>query len=165
MDRLTDGEAVVSHARTAGTALGGWFRATLLDALIVGLLWLVGLLWIGVPLAPLWAVLAGLFQFVPGVGAVLGVCGPAVAAFFSSIDHDLDKLWWVLGLYALIAVTDGLLIQPLLLKRTTRVPWWAALLGPIAGGILLPPWGALLAAPLLAVVFAFRKPRVASPKD
>ena len=65
----------MGHARTAGTALGGWFRATLLDAAIVGLMWLVGLLWIGVPFAPLWAVVGGLCQFVPGVGAVLGVCG------------------------------------------------------------------------------------------
>ena len=153
------GSGGTNPARTAGTALGGWFRATLMDAVIVGLLWLVGLLGIGVPLAPLWALLGALFQFVPGVGAVLGVCGPAVAAVFSSNSNSFDKLWWVLGLYAFIAVIDGLLIQPLMLKRTTRVPWWAALLGPIVGGILLPPWGALLAPPLLAVVFAFRKPQ------
>lgn len=152
---------VSGGARTAGSALGGWFKATLLDALIVGVMWLAGLLWIGVPFAPLWAVLAAMFQFVPGVGAVLGVCGPAVAAVFASNDNSFEKLWWVLGLYAVIAVTDGLLIQPLLLKRTTRVPWWAALLGPVVGGILLPPWGALIAPPVLAVVFAFRKPRVA----
>ena len=120
-------------------------------------MWLLGLLWIGVPFAPLWAMLGALFQFVPGVGAVLGLCGPAVAAVFN--DNSFTKLWWVLGLYAVIAIADGLLIQPLLLKRTTLVPWWAALLGPIVGGILLPPWGALLAPPLLAVFFAFRKPK------
>ncbi len=145
------------HLQTAGDALGGWFRAALLDALVVGALWLVGLLWIGVPFAPLWAVLGALFQFVPGIGAVLGVCGPAVAAVFSTNDNSYDKLWWVLGLYGFIAIADGLLIQPLLLKRKTRVPWWAALLGPIVGGILLPPWGALIAPPLLAVFFSLRR--------
>lgn len=148
-----------NYSRRAGAALGGWFRATLLDAAIIGVMWLVGLLWIGVPFAPLWALLGALFQFVPGVGAVLGVCGPVVAAAFSTNDNDFSKVWWVLGLYAVIAITDGVLIQPLLLKRQTRVPWWAALLGPILGGILLPPWGALLAPPILAVVFAFRRPR------
>ena len=154
-------EREANYSRRAGAALGGWFRATLLDAAIVGSMWLVGLLWIRVPFAPLWALLGALFQFVPGVGAVLGVCGPAVAAVFSTNDNDFSKLWWVLGLYAIIAVTDGLLIQPLLLKRQTRVPWWAALLGPILGGVLLPPWGALLAPPILAVVYAFRRPRPA----
>ncbi len=143
----------------ASRALGGWLRATLLDALLVGLMWLLGLLWIGVPFAPLWALIGGLCQFVPGVGAVLGVCGPAVAAVFATDDNDFTKLWWVLGLYAIIAIADGLVVQPLLLKRQTRVPWWAALLGPIVGGILLPPWGALIAPPLLAIAFSFRKPR------
>ena len=41
--------------------------------------------------------------------------------------------------------------------RTTRVPWWAAFLGPIVLGIIIPFWGVLLAPPLLAVIFAFRK--------
>jgi predicted PurR-regulated permease PerM len=31
------------------------------------------------------------------------------------------------------------------------------MLGPIVGGILLPPWGALIAPPVLAVIFAFRR--------
>ncbi len=155
MDQTNGGDQL----SRAGKAVSGWLRATLLDAVAVGLMWLLGLLWIGVPFAPLWAVIGGLCQFVPGIGAVLGVCGPAVAAVFATSDNDFTKFWWVLGLYAVIVVVDGLLIQPLLLKRQTRVPWWAALLGPIVGGILLPPWGALIAPPLLAIAFSFRKPR------
>ena len=143
----------------AGGALLGWWRATTLDALIVGVMWFIGLSLIHVPWAPLWALIGAVCQFVPGIGTALSVCGPAIAAFFASVDTDLDKLWWTLGLYAVIAVVDGLLVQPLLLKRQTLVPWWAAMLGPIAGGILLPPWGALLAPPLLAVVFALRRGR------
>ncbi len=146
-----------SSLRTAGGALLGWWRATTLDALAVGLMWWVGLYFIHVPWAPLWALVGAVCQFVPGIGTAVSVCGPAIAAFFASVDTGLDKLWWTLGLYALIAIADGLVIQPVLLKRQTLVPWWAALLGPIAGGILLPPWGALLAPPLLAVVFALRR--------
>lgn len=146
-----------NHLRTAGTALLGWWRATTLDALFVGAMWLVGLWLIHVPLAPLWALVAALCQFVPGIGQTISVCGPAITAFFASVDTDLDKLWWTLGLYAVIVILDGLVVQPLLLKKQTLVPWWAAMLGPIVGGILLPPWGALIAPPLLAVIFAFRR--------
>lgn len=146
-------------ARRAGSALMGWWRATTLDALIVGSMWLIGLLLIGVPWAPLWAIVGAVCQFVPGIGTTISVCGPAIAAFFISVDTGLDKLWWTLGLYAFIVIVDGLVVQPMLLKRQTRVPWWAALLGPIVGGILLPPWGALLAPPVLAVVYALRRPR------
>ena len=154
----TNTEAANSLQR-AGGALLGWWRATTLDALIVGTVWLMGLWFIRVPWAPLWAFVAALCQFVPGIGQSLSVCGPAVSAALASSSTGFDKLWWTLGLYALIVIVDGLVVQPLLLKRQTRVPWWAALLGPVAGGILLPPWGALLAPPVLAVVFAFRRNR------
>lgn len=148
-----------NHLKTAGFALLGWWRAATLDALCVGLLWFVGLYFIHVPWAPLWALVAAVCQFVPGIGTALSVCGPAIAAFFASIDTGYDKLWWTLGLYAFIAIVDGLLIQPLLLKRSTLVPWWAAMLGPVVVGILLPPWGALIAPPVLAVIFALRNGR------
>lgn len=152
-----------SHLQVAGGALLGWWRATTLDALFVGAMWFIGLSFIHVPWAPLWALIGAVCQFVPGIGTALSVCGPAIAASFASMNTGLDKLWWTLGLYAVIAVVDGLLVQPLLLKRQTLVPWWAAMLGPIAGGILLPPWGALLAPPLLAVVFALRRSRSRVP--
>ena len=50
------------------------------------------------------------------------------------------------------------MIGPYVLHRTTKVPWWAAFLGPIVLGIVIPFWGVLLAPPLLAIIFAFRKP-------
>ena len=159
-NRSTEPGAGALHV--AGGALLGWWRATTLDALIVGCMWFVGLYFIHVPWAPLWALVGAVCQFVPGIGTALSVCGPAVAASFASMDTGFDKLWWTLGLYAVIAIVDGLLVQPLLLKRETLVPWWAALLGPIVGGIALPPWGALLVPPLLAIVFAFRKRKAAA---
>jgi hypothetical protein len=41
-----------SHARTTGTALKNWFIAQCYDSLAVALLWLVGLLIIGIRLGP-----------------------------------------------------------------------------------------------------------------
>jgi predicted PurR-regulated permease PerM len=52
---------------------------------------------------------------------------------------------------------DGFLLQPYLMKRTTRVPIWASILTPIVLGILIPFWGVLLSAPLLAVVYAYKE--------
>jgi predicted PurR-regulated permease PerM len=59
-------------------------------------------------------------------------------------------------LYAGIAVVDGFLLQPYLMKRVARVPMWASILTPIVLGILIPFWGVLLAPPLLAVVYAYK---------
>ncbi len=147
----------VRVARTAGTALVNWWRAATLEGLCVGILWWIGLTLLHVPLAPLWAMIAALAAFIPHLGGVLSVIGPVLAVSFSG--HDFYRLVWVLGLYAIIVVLDQLLIQPLLLKKTTRVPIWASILFPIVLGIVIPFWGVLLAPPLLAVFYAFRKPR------
>lgn len=145
------------HTRTTGTALKNWFRAQCFDSAAVALLWLVGLLIIGIPWAPLWALLAGLLQFVPHIGGPLALVFPAILGAFSS-DHM--RFFYVLILFAVIMVTDGFFLQPYFMKRTAKVPFWAALLTPIAIAILIPAWWAiLLAPPLLAVVYAFRRKR------
>jgi predicted PurR-regulated permease PerM len=150
----------LDHVRTTGSALKNWLIAQTLDALAVGLLWLVGLLIIGVPWAPLWAFLGAIFQFVPNLGAILGLIGPLIAAFASD---KPDRWIYVLILYAVIAATDGFWLQPYLMKRTSKVPMWASIVVPIALGIVIPFWGVLLAPPLLAVVYAYvrREERVA----
>ena len=145
-----------SHLRTAGTALVGWWRAATLDALIVGAMWLVGLELIRVPGAPFWALLGAALQFIPVYGSMLALVGPVLAVFFKGSD-DWWRLGLVLGLYGLIMVLEGLVIGPYVLHRTTKVPWWAAFLGPIVLGIVIPFWGVLLAPPLLAVIFAFKR--------
>ncbi len=144
---------------TAGGALLGWWRAATLDAAIVGVLWLIGLELLHVPLAPLWAALGALCQFIPSVGGMLAVIGPVLSVALSvRTSEDWYRLGYVLGLYGVIAILEGLVIGPYVLHRTTRVPWWAAFLGPIVLGILIPPWGVLIAPPLLAIIFAFRRP-------
>src|SRR5207248_565979 len=142
------------HLRTAGGALKRWFIATCYDAAAVAVLWLVGLWIIGVPLAPFWALLGGAFQFVPNFGPILSIVGPALALLLSGADGM--KFIYLLILYAVIAVTDGLFLQPYLYKRQTKVPIWASLVTPIVLGMIIPFWGVLLAPPLLAIVWAFR---------
>lgn len=143
------------HARITGHALKNWAIAQLQDSVVVGLLWWLGLYLLKVPLAPFWAVCAAVLQIVPHVGPVLGLLGPVLAAWihWGSLEHSL----YVLMLYAGIVIVDGFLLQPYLMKRTTRVPIWASILTPIVLGVLIPFWGVLLSAPLLAVVYAYKE--------
>ena len=148
---------------TAGVALLSWLRAASIEALCVAAMWLAGLLLLRVPLAPVWALVAGLMAFVPNIGGVVALIGPALTILFSG--HDEMRFWYLLGLYAVIVVIDQLVLQPMLMKKATRVPIWASILVPIMLGVLIPFWGVLLAAPLLAVVYAFRKPKEVSPRS
>ncbi len=142
------------HLRTTGSALKNWATAQLQDSLAVGTLWLIGLYVAHVPWAPLWAVIAAVLQIVPHLGPVLGLFGPLLAAAITWRDweHPLS----VLILYAMIVAVDGLLLQPYIMRRTAKVPIWASILAPIVLGILWPFWGVLVAAPLLAVVYAYK---------
>ena len=145
------------HLRTTGSALKNWALAQLLDSLAAGILWLIGLYILRIPLAPMWAVLAAVFQIVPHFGPILGLLGPVITATITFRDwqHPLG----VLGLYGVIALLDGLLLQPYIMKRTAKVPLWASITVPIMLGILWPFWGVLVAPPLLAVVYAYRARR------
>ncbi|HTW45646.1 MAG TPA: AI-2E family transporter [Acidobacteriaceae bacterium] len=146
-----------THVRTAANALFNWWKAVTIEALCVALMWWIGLMLLHVPLALVWALIGGLMTFVPHYGGVITVIFPVMAVLFSG--HDVYRLGLVLGLYALIVVVDQLVLQPVLLKRTNRVPLWASIFVPIALGIIIPFWGVLLGPPLLAVIYAFKKPR------
>jgi predicted PurR-regulated permease PerM len=145
---------MANHLRITGAALKNWAIAQAQDSLCVGVLWWLGLYVLHVPWAPLWAFLAAVLQIVPHFGPILGLVGPTLAAIVRWLDweHPLG----VLILYAIIVVIDGLLLQPYLMRRTAKVPIWASILAPIVLGFVWPFWGILLAAPLLAVVYAYK---------
>jgi len=143
------------HARLTAGALKNWAIAQFQDSVAVALLWWIGLYLLKVPWAPFWALLAAVLQIVPHIGPVLSVLGPALAAAIHW--KDLEHSLYVLILYAIIVVIDGFLLQPYIMKRTARVPIWASLLTPIVLGILIPFWGVLISAPLLAVVYAYKE--------
>ena len=153
--------ATPNPAAKADRALLNWWRAVTLDALLVGILWWVGLTLLYVPLAPLWALLAGMAQLVPHIGGMLGLIGPTLSLLFAG--GGWQQFGLLLCLYAAVVLIDQLLLQPWLMKRSARVPIWASIFGPIVLGIIIPFWGVLLAPPLLAVVFAFLQPK--APKQ
>jgi len=142
------------HLRTTGRALKNWAIAQALDSLAVGALWLVGLYILHVPWAPLWALLAAVLQIVPHFGPILTLAVTVMAAAISQRDwaHPLG----VLILYAVVAVLDGFVLQPYLMRRTARVPIWASIVVPIVLGIVWPFWGILVSPPLLAVIYAYK---------
>ena len=146
-----------THLRTTGSALRNWFIATLQDAAAVGAMWLIGLLILRVPLAFVWAIIGGACQFIPNFGPLIAVIGPALSTLFTSQSDAMMHLLYVFMLYAIIAVIDGLVLQPYLMKRSNKVPIWASIFSPIALGIVIPFWGVLLAPPLLAVIYAFKR--------
>lgn len=145
------------HVRTTVSALRHWAIAQLQDSIAVGILWLIGLLILRVPGAPLWAVLAAVLQIIPHFGPILGLLGPVLSAALRW--QDWQHPLYVLILYAVIVVVDGFVLQPYIMRRVARVPMWASIFVPLILGFVIPFWGFLLAPPLLAVVYAYKARR------
>ena len=145
------------HVRITASALKHWAIAQLQDSLAIGLLWLLGLWILRIPWAILWALLAATLQIIPHFGPILSLLGPVLAAVLRW--QDWQHPLYVLILYAVIIVVDGLLLQPYIMRRATRVPIWASILVPLILGFLIPFWGFLLAPPLLAVFYAYKARR------
>src|SRR5713226_1843721 len=120
------------HIKIAGGAVWGWLVAQFLDSLTVGALWFVGLLLVKMswPLALLWAVVGAVCQFIPHFGPVLGLIGPGMTAAAKVTSHweHYEQLLYVLILYAVIMVVDGLFLQPYFMRRKAKVPMWASIL-------------------------------------
>ncbi len=142
------------HANLTLGALRRWLIAQCYDSLLVSGLWLAALLWLQVPWAPFWALLAGALQFIPHFG-------PLLALARAGHGHAVQRC--AAGALALVSGSlrgdchvDGFLLQPYLMHRQNRVPFWASLLTPLLLGIVFPFWGVLLAPPLLAVIYAYR---------
>lgn len=143
------------HLQITFGALKNWFIAQCYDSLAVAAMWLIALLILHVPFALFWAFLGGALQFIPNIGAVLSLIGPALAILFTGANWE--RFVGLLIAYAIIMVVDGLVLQPYLMKRQNRVPIWASILAPIVLGFIIPFWGVLLAPPLLAVIYAYRR--------
>lgn len=152
---------VGEHFRITGGALKRWFLAQTYDAAAVAGLWFVGLLILGFGMTGslIIAILAFFLQYIPHFGPVLTV---AIAGLTGLIAGGFDRFLFVLTLYAVVVVVDGLVLQPMIMKRTARVPVWASILAPLVLGFFFSFWGVLLAAPLLAVVYAYRRMGVTS---
>jgi len=141
------------HTEITLGALRQWLKAQLQDCLIVAALWMVILLALHVPFAVAWALLGGLLQFIPGIGMVIALIGPVLSLLFARAEWM--RLIELLGAFAVLAAFEGLVLQPYLLRRQTRIPFWVSLLVPIVMGVLIPFWGVLLAPPMLAVIWAY----------
>jgi predicted PurR-regulated permease PerM len=134
----------------AGEALWAWTAGQALDMLVVGVLSGVGLWLIGVPLALVLGVLAGLFNFVPYIGAIVGAIPAVLIAFSVSSTAGLETI----ALYLVIQGFEGNVMAPMIQKQAVHLPPGLTILSQTAfGGILGIP-GLIFATPLTAALLA-----------
>lgn len=132
----------------ATATLRNWLYGQGIGMLIIAITSYIGLAIIGVPLAPLLALIAGLTDFVPYVGPVIG----AAAALLVALGEGWNTALWVGVLFAGLQLIQGNVIEPLIQRHTTRLPPALTILSQTVLGTLFGALGVALATPLLAVV-------------
>ena len=129
-----------------GSTLQLWFLGQFADMLVVAVLTGTGLFLLGVKLAMTLALIAGLFNFVPYIGALAG----AVPAIAVAVAQGPQVAVYTALLYAAVQTLEGNFIAPLIQKRTIDLPPALTILSQTVLGSLFGIMGLILATPLTA---------------
>jgi len=129
-----------------GSTLQLWFLGQFADMAVVTVLTGAGLFLLGVPLAVTLAMIAGLFNFVPYIGALAG----AVPALAVAVGRSPQTAIYVAILFAVVQTLEGNIIGPLIQKRTVDLPPALTILSQTVLGTLFGVMGLILATPLTA---------------
>ena len=135
------------------TALTGWLLGQLLSMVFIGVVTAVGLWLLGVPLAMVLGVIAGVLNFVPNVGPILA----GVPAGLLALTLGPAQFGWVVGLYLAVQVLQNNVLTPLVQRRAASLPPAVLLVGQVLAGTWAGLLGLTLAAPLIAAVIVVVK--------
>jgi len=141
---------VTELARESDEVLGAFFRGQLLVMLGLGTIYTLGLWIVGLDLALLVGLIAGLVSFVPYLGFIVGILLAGVLALIQF--HDMGHLLGVVGVFAVGQAVEGMLLTPLLVGERIGLHPVAVIFAVLAGGQLFGFFGVLLALPVAAVI-------------
>lgn len=141
---------VTRLASECDEVLGGFFRGQLLVMLSLGMIYSVGLWLLGLELALLIGLVAGIASIVPYLGTVLGLGSALIAALF-----QFGEMWPLVGVaivFGLGQMLEGMLLTPTLVGDRIGMHPVAVIFAVLAGGQLFGFVGVLLALPAAAVI-------------
>ncbi len=124
---------------------------TTVFAVITGFADTLLLLWLDIPLAVLWGLLAAICNYIPYVGFVIGLIPPALLALLIG---DWPLMLTVVVAFILLNSLFTSLIQPYFVGDAVGVSMPVTLVALVFWGWVLGPLGAILAIPLTLLVKA-----------
>ncbi len=130
--------------------LGGFLRGQFIDATIIGILATIALWILGVDYFALIGVFAGLTNLIPYVGPLMGAVAALTVVIIKGGGTTLIIL--VAVAFALIQLTDNVLVQPLVVAKNVDLHPLTVLLVVIIGGQFFGILGMLLAVPAVSII-------------
>lgn len=144
-------EAVIKKlAVESDLVLAAFLRGQFMVMIALGIIYSVGLKIIGLELALLIGMLAGLVSFVPYLGFIVGIVVAGVAMLLQT--QDIMQLWPLLIVFGVGQALEGMLLTPVLVGDKIGLHPVAVIFAVLAGGQLFGFVGILLALPVAAII-------------
>jgi predicted PurR-regulated permease PerM len=139
---LDDAATRISRYLLAQSGINGAF----------GLIIATGLYLIGIPNAPLWGLLCALLRFIPYLGVWIGAVFPIVLSFVVPDGYYAARPFLTIGMFVLLEIVAGNVIEPLLFGSRTGVSPLAILVSAVFWTWLWGGIGLLLSTPLTVLL-------------
>jgi predicted PurR-regulated permease PerM len=130
-----------------GRTMQYWLLGQLVSMVLVGTVTTLGLWAIGIPLALILGLIAGLSEFIPIVGPILAF----VPAALIGLSMGTETFLWVVVLYLILQQLEGNVIMPLVQKRAVDLPPPLTITAVFVGSATFGLLGMFVATPLLAL--------------
>ncbi len=141
---------VVRLARDCDAVLGHFLRGQLTVMLALAVIYSLGLWWVGIELALLIGLFAGMVSFVPYLGFILGALAAGIAALVQF--QDIMPVMQVLLVFGIGQLLESFVLTPLLLGERIGLHPLGVIFAIMVGGQLFGFIGVLLALPTAAVI-------------
>jgi predicted PurR-regulated permease PerM len=138
--------AILEVTYETGDRLRRWLIGQGISMATIGSLTYIGLLILGVPIAFVLALFAGLAGFLPYLGPIIG----AIPMVLVAGGEGLDLALYVVGLYVIIQFLESYLLTPLIQARAVSMPPAVVILSQLVLGAVFGLLGLALATPLAA---------------
>lgn len=140
---------VQTFAREADQVLSAFLRGQLMVMITLGGYYSLALHLVGVDLALLIGVTAGLISFVPYLGFIVGLLAAGIAIVVQT--DDWSSLLRVVAVFGVGQILEGMVLTPLLLGSRIGLHPVAVIFAVLAGGQLFGFAGVLVALPVAAI--------------
>ncbi|WP_345955422.1 AI-2E family transporter [Mucilaginibacter sp. PAMB04168] len=130
-------------------SLKGWLKGMMLSIVLVTIILTIGLSFIGIPVALVLALIAGMLRFIPNFGSLAAMIPGVLLAFTISSNTAIV----VTLLYILTQTIVSNVVTPLIQKKMINLPPALTIISQIIMGTLSGALGIIMAVPLLAILF------------
>lgn len=131
-----------------GLRLTKWLKGQLFAMLIVASLTITGLLIMGMPMAFVLGLIAGLLNFIPNFGPLIAL----VPALLIALMQGQSTALMVAALYISVQVLESNFITPQIQQKMISIPPAMVIIAQLFMGVLTGGWGLVLAMPMLVVI-------------